>query len=308
MVARPCHRIALPPGVARPRHHEGALVGQQLAQPIIGRARVLHAVDVVDLGMRRGAGHEAVAVDAVHHVRRHRLGRRVEDRRFVHVVPSARDAHLHLIGEQSAVPVAHLRFGEIREHRRTRPHRPDIDRAVGTVDEGVALDALVIGAVALLGRLRDVQVGDRHHLEPVALQVGQQPLHIGERLAIDGEGSVAILPVDVEPQHVGGHALLPQPGSDAAQFVRRHVAVARLLIAQRPLRHERRLAGQVGVAADHLCRGRAGDQIIVNGSIRRTEGQPRVVAMPEIEPGARRIVEEQAIAAPHSANADEERD
>ena len=78
VVAGPRRGITLATSVARARHHEGALVGPQPAQALEGRARVLHAIDVVDLGVRRLARGEAGRVDAMHDIERHGLGRRAE--------------------------------------------------------------------------------------------------------------------------------------------------------------------------------------------------------------------------------------
>ena len=55
-------------------------------------ARVLHAVDVVDLEVSGGAWSEAGFVDAVLDVVGHGLGGDVEDGRLVHVVPESGDA------------------------------------------------------------------------------------------------------------------------------------------------------------------------------------------------------------------------
>ena len=55
-------------------------------------ARILHPVDVVDLGVGRVARRKIVAVDPVDVVERHGLGRRLEHRRLVHVVPEAGEA------------------------------------------------------------------------------------------------------------------------------------------------------------------------------------------------------------------------
>src|SRR5439155_797823 len=92
VVAGPGHRVALPAGIARAGHHERPQAWTELLQPLERRAAVLHAVDVVQLGMARRSGRETVALDPVDRAERHRLGRRVEDRRLVHVVPEAGDA------------------------------------------------------------------------------------------------------------------------------------------------------------------------------------------------------------------------
>ena len=94
VVAGPGEAVALAAGIGGARHHEGTLVGTQLEQPFVGGALVLHAEDVVNLGVRGGAGGEAGLVDAVNVVERHGEGGAVEDGRLVHVVPEAGDAVL----------------------------------------------------------------------------------------------------------------------------------------------------------------------------------------------------------------------
>ena len=55
VVAGPGGGVALAAGVAGAGEDEGALVGLELEQAFVGGAGVLHAEDVVDLGVRGGA-------------------------------------------------------------------------------------------------------------------------------------------------------------------------------------------------------------------------------------------------------------
>src|SRR5438270_4663586 len=76
VVARPGYRIALPAGEGRAGHHEWAEIGPKAAHPLERPPRVLHAVDVVDLRVRRTSRSEVVALDPVQIVERHGRGRR----------------------------------------------------------------------------------------------------------------------------------------------------------------------------------------------------------------------------------------
>ena len=296
VVAGPGHGIALAAGIARARHHERALVGAEREQAVIGRTRVLHAVDVVDLTVVAGAGGEIVAGDAVLRVERHRLRRGVEDRGLVHVVPEAGNAVIKEALVERAPPRARLGLGEIGEDGRAGPDRRDIVAAVGVLDEFVAALAAGVGRVTSID-LGDVQVGDRDQLDPLRLHVGDELRHVGEGLGVGGEGAVAVLIVDVEPDHVGRHAVGAQVARDLADFVGGHVAVARLLIAERPFRRERRAAGQPGVAAGDVGEGRPGDEIIVDRAVGAAERERLGILVAEVEPGAIGVVEQDPVAA-----------
>ena len=108
VVAGPRGGVALSAGVAGAGQHERARVGLERQQAVPGGAGVLHAVDVVDLGVHRGAGDEARFVDAVDHVVGHGLRGIAEDGGLVHVVPEAGDAVGDELLVERAPPVARL--------------------------------------------------------------------------------------------------------------------------------------------------------------------------------------------------------
>src|ERR1700722_12856593 len=92
VVARPCRSIALPTRIGRASQHEWSLIRVQLLQAFECRSRVLHAVDIVYLGVRCSSFQESWPVDAMNNIERHRFGICIEDRRFIHIVPEARDS------------------------------------------------------------------------------------------------------------------------------------------------------------------------------------------------------------------------
>src|SRR5207248_761887 len=81
VVAGPCGSIPLTSGVTGARKDEWPLVRPEGKKTVIGGARILHAVDIVDLEMIRGALLEPGFGDAVLDVVRHRLRGNVEDSR-----------------------------------------------------------------------------------------------------------------------------------------------------------------------------------------------------------------------------------
>ncbi|MCY1171055.1 hypothetical protein D9M73_111520 [compost metagenome] len=260
----------------------------------------------MDLAVVAGAGREIVTGDAVDGVERHRLGRRVEDRRFVHIVPETGDAVLKEPLVQCAPPRPRLGLREVGEDRRAGPDRRDIIGAIGVFDEFVAAFAARIRRIASLD-LGDMQIGDRDQLDSLRLHVGGQFGQIGEGCGVGGEGPVAVLIVDVHPDHVGRHAIRAQMARDLADLVGGHVAVARLLIAKRPFRGERGMTGEIGIAPRDLGQAGTGDEIIIDRPIGATKGQRIGIAVAEIEPGAIGIVEQDAVTAARRAGREEER-
>src|SRR5207248_4203482 len=76
VVAGPCGSIALPSGVRSAGEHKRALVGRNLEQSLICRARILHPINVVYLKMAGSAPLESGLVDLVADIARNRLIRR----------------------------------------------------------------------------------------------------------------------------------------------------------------------------------------------------------------------------------------
>src|SRR5437764_15384176 len=88
VVPGPGGGIALTAGVGGAGHHERTHTRAQPQHSVEGPTRVLHSVDVVDLGMRCVARREIIAYDPIDVSERARLGRGFEHRRLVHIVPS----------------------------------------------------------------------------------------------------------------------------------------------------------------------------------------------------------------------------
>src|SRR6185437_7174498 len=154
-------------------------------------ARILHAIDIVDLGMGGIARREIVAVDTMDDVERHRL-QIVEHCWLVHVVPEAGDAVIDKLAEVRPPPIARFCVSEVGEDRWPRPDLPHKNRAIRVMDEMVARNAAIIWRIALLRRICDMEIGDRDELDSFAAELARQCFEIRESLFVDGEWTVAV--------------------------------------------------------------------------------------------------------------------
>ncbi len=165
VVSRPCGGVPLAPGIAGAGKHEGSLIRPQRNKTVVGGARVLHAVDIVDLKMFRGAFLEAGFGNAVQDVVRHGFRRNVEDSRLIHVVPEASHAVVKKVFVERSPPLTGDLAGEVGEDRWAGPYRAGIDRAVGILNEVIASGARSIRGVVGIGQLGDVQVGNGYDMK-----------------------------------------------------------------------------------------------------------------------------------------------
>src|SRR6185312_11204918 len=92
VVSGPGDGVALAASEGGAGHHERPLGRPPALHSLERSARILHSVDIVDFGMARITWSEVIAFDPMDIVERHGLGRRIEHRRLVHVVPEAGEA------------------------------------------------------------------------------------------------------------------------------------------------------------------------------------------------------------------------
>ena len=223
---------------------------------------------------------------------------------LVHVVPDAGHAHVDVgLLELRAPPGARRGLGEVGEHARARvllalrrPHRRRVHGAVRVLDEGVRGQPALVDRPALPGL--GVRIDDGHDLEALRAQLAHHARGIGEAPAVPGERVVAVLVVDVEPEHVGGDALEPEGVGEVAHLRLRIVAVARLVVAERPQRRQRRAADQLGEALHDVSRRGPVDEVVVQRAVHGSEREQVPVLLAGVEPGAERVVEEDAVRAP----------
>ncbi len=256
--------------------------------------------------MRGDARSEPGLLDAMPDIGWHGLAGRAENGRLVHVVPEAGDAVRHEVPVQSAPPVARALRGEFRKHREAGPHGPHVGRTVGKLEEMIAGGTAVVGRVPLAGCVRNVQVSDGDQVYALSPDVPRESRQVGKSGLVGGEGPVAVLVVDVHPDHIGRDAFGAHAVGDAAHFRGTHVTVARLLEAERPLRRERRLAAQVGVALDHAAQRRSVNQVVVNRPVRGTEGEHPGILPAKVKPAPPGVVQQEAVAAGAPPARDEE--
>ena len=291
VVAGPGGCIAFGARIGRACEHEGPLVRPQLEKAIVGRASVFHAEDIVNGAMIE----RRAVVEAMNIVERHGFGKSLESRRLVHVIPEAGDSHVDEILVEAAPPIAHARQREIRKDAVAGPDYADIHRAVWSFDEDIVFDTGIVGRIAVARILFDMQIGDENGAHALRAKIRNHFFEIGEIFAVDGERRVALLIVDVKINDVGGNLFLAQSLDDLAGARFGIIAVAALLVAERPERRKRRAAHERGKLLDDFLGLRAGDKVVVQlaafGSKRKIIG--RLFA--EVEAAAVGVVEENAV-------------
>src|SRR5215469_1839319 len=120
-------------------------------------------------------------------VERHGFARAVEYRRLVHIVPESGDAVFYKLLIKTTPPLASLRAREIGKHGWTRPYNANEFSAIVRLHEVVAGMAGVVGRIALVGRVGDMQVRDGHEAKVLPAQIGNQPGKIGKCFRVHGE-------------------------------------------------------------------------------------------------------------------------
>src|ERR1700733_4465651 len=99
------------------------------------------------------------------HIERDGSSRRVEDRRLVHVVPKAVQAHPHKWPVERAPPGASFSASEFGKDTLPRPDGAHIHRAIGAMEEVIARLAAFIGCVSLPGGVGYMEVRDGHNMK-----------------------------------------------------------------------------------------------------------------------------------------------
>src|SRR5712691_10631862 len=161
-----------------------------------GGARVLHAVDVV-----HGAVVELdAAIQPVDNFWRHGLAGALEHGGLIHIIPKARDPHAHKTFVQPSPPGPRVAAREFREDAFSGPDHAGVDRPVGVLEEMVTCHPGIVRRVAEF--LFYVEIGDGHNMKTLAGEVADHPLEVWEALAIDGEGAIAVLIVNVQVDEV----------------------------------------------------------------------------------------------------------
>ena len=246
-------------------------------------------------------------VEAVNGVEGHGLVGAEEDRRFIHIVPEAGDAHGDKVFVEAAPPFPRASQSEIREHAVAGPHLANKNRAIGILDEHVVLDAGVVRRVAVARVFFDVQVGDENRVEALCAKISNHLLESREILAVNGKGSITLLIVDVEIDNIGGDSFFAKSSDNFAGARFRVVAVSTLLIAKRPQWGEERTAGQGRVFFDDFLGFRTGNEVVIQLTGFGAKGKVVPAFLSEIENASVGVVEENPVSDPFT-QPNEERD
>src|SRR5258708_8775818 len=226
IISGPGEAIALPARVGSSGENEGTLVGAQLEKALVSAARILQSNNIVNLGMRGGASHEAGFFDAVNGIQGHRLAGYVKNRGLVHIVPEAGNSVLDELLVETAPPFARLGASEIGKDRRAGPDDTYELAAIGVLYKVVTRGTGVIRDVAFAGGMSDVQIGNCDQMQMLLAEIGHQPWKVREGLWINGEWPILVLVIDVEIKHVGRNLVGAKAVGDFPDLRFRSVAIA----------------------------------------------------------------------------------
>src|SRR5256712_2380368 len=160
--------------------------------------------------------------------------RKLEYHWLVHIVPDAADAHVHECLLHVTPPLTYLWSRVIGVDRVIGPDVAVEDRAVGPVDEHVALQPIPVDPV--IGIALHAGVDDRHDAESIAAQVVDHCLRIGEALWIPGKDAIPVHVVDVRGNRVAEDVAGAKLGRQLTHQRTRLVGPAPLVAPQGPRR------------------------------------------------------------------------
>src|SRR5438876_241009 len=153
----------------------------------------------------------------------------------------------------------------------------------------------------------DVQVGDDNGVHTLSAKIGDHFFERGEVLAIDGEGRIALLVINVEIDDVRWNSLFAKSSDNLADAGLGIIAVAALLVAERPQWRQGCVSSQGGVFFHDFSWLGAGHEVIVQLAAFGAKGEVVASQLAKIERASIRIVEENAVSDAF-AQSDQERD
>ena len=245
----PLFRVLFCEGFARCAGHAAAV---EVVHPVVTDLLAVHFV--VEAGIVFGAVHQAhraahdlaekfLLLDVVlfaqsgHGVQKGpEPVRRVEEGRFVHVVPEALDAKVGQNLVPPAEPFPHLWPQEIGKVGLAGPDRRHEGGAVGLFAEVAFFQPLFAGRVGIVDA--DPRVDDGHQPDALRLQLIGELFQVGETLPVDGEIGVALHVVDVHADHIQRQAVCLVLVGDLPHIFFGLIAPAALRQTERPLRRD----------------------------------------------------------------------
>ena len=272
VVAGPRCGVALTSCVSCPGKDERAVAWIECAQAVVCCTGVLHSVEVVYLCVRSGAGCESALIDAMDNIFRDGEGRRIEYGWLIHVVPETIDAVPMKTAIERAPPCTGLLASEIRKDTGTGPDFAGVDGTIRILDEMVACQASVKGAVVVSWKIRDVQVGDGDNVKVFRLELSKHSGKIREGRCVDCKGSIFLLEIDVEINRICRNRIRTKAISDFENARLREVAISRLLKAESPERRQRRSSREPCICFHDLLGRRAVEQVVVQRAGSGAEG------------------------------------
>src|ERR1700680_1018143 len=158
----------------------------------------------------------------------------------------------------------------------------------------IAGNSRIVWRIARIGCASDVQVGDVHEFEILALQVRQQLIEMRKSLGAHGKWTIFVLKIDIQVNHVGWDSVLAQPNRDLAHPLFIVVAISRLLKAQGPQGRKRGEAGKPSISADHSFWVRPIENIVVDRPALRPEEISVLLHTPKIKAGGPGVIHQHA--------------
>ena len=125
-------------------------------------------------------------------------------------------------------------------------------------------------------------------------EVRDKFLGVREVVGVPGEDPVSVHVIYVEVDHVARNVFLPKGIGDFPNFFFRHVAVATLMVPERPLRRHRGSAGKLGVAPNHVPRFRAAENVVDEVAALGLEDRAFRVFFRQVEADAVGVVEKES--------------
>ena len=196
-----------------------------------------------------------------------------------------------------APPTPRVGAREVRKHAASRPHLADVIRAIGQPDERVASESLAIHAVGAVHFHAGIH--DRHHAQTLLRQRVEERLGTRKLRGAPGEDAIAVHEVNVEMDDVRGDAPAPELAGEVGHLGVGVIAVAALVVTERPPGGQWRAAGEAAVACQHAVQPRSAHHVVPQltavdaalGGVRHSAFHPRA----EVHLRLERIVVQHAV-------------